>query len=396
MFRPNSLSMILLSGSLLGLGPITLDMYIPVAAGVGEDLGAAARLAQLTISVYLVGFALGQLVYGPLSDRLGRRPVMMAGLVLLGLASVVCLFAPNIEILIAGRFFQALGVSAGQVLSRAVIRDRHEGGDASRMLAYSTVFIGVLSATTPVLGGFISVWLGWRVVFAVHLGLALVFLLFVWRAFEETIPALNPTATQVGPFMRNVRRLVSDRNFSAYTAALCFMFGTMFAFITGSSFVFVEVFDLAPQNFGFVFTAIAGSFALGSLVAGRVARRVEGRTLLINAAFVVAAGGAAVEIIALSGHAGVFTITGPLTPVTFAMGFVVSIGFAGALAPHPELAGTASALIGFAQGAFSALAGVVVGFLFDGTAIPMTTMVAVLAAGVPISFLLIAPRGAAR
>lgn len=394
MFRPNSRSLILLTGGLLALGPLTLDMYIPALPGMTESLGTTASVVQLTVSVYLIGFALGQLVYGPLADRYGRRPAMMGGLVLFGLASVACLFAPNVETLIAARFFQALGVSAGQVMSRAIIRDQHEGSDISQMLAYSTVFIGATSATSPVLGSFLTVWLGWRVVFVIHVVVCAAFLLLIWRVFGETLRERDPLATRVGPMVRNVGRLLADRAFTAYMTSLCFMFGAALAFITGSSFVFVESFGLQTQNFGFVFTAIAGSFALGSLVAGRLARRIEGRTLFVRAAVAVALGGIALGAVALSGNAGVYSITAPFMVMTFAMGFTVSLGIAGALAPHAEMAGTASAVLGFTQGVASAVAGVLVGFLFDGTAVPMATTIAVLALGVPVSFLIIAPRRA--
>ncbi len=395
MFRPNSISLIFLSGGLLALGPLTLDMYIPALPGLAPSLGTTASLVQLTISVFLIGFAVGQLIYGPLADRFGRRPAMMGGLVLFGLASIVCLFAPNIETLIVARFFQALGVSAGQVISRAIIRDRHEGSDTSRMLAYATVFIGVASATLPVAGSFLSVWFGWRVVFAIHLGVSAGFLLLIWFGFEETIRRRDPAATRIGPMARNIVRLLADRTFSAYMASLSFMLGAALAFITGSSFVFVEVFGLQPQNFGFVFTGVAGSFAVGSLVAGRLVRRFEARHLFVGAGILVAVMGVVLEAVVLTGQAGVYSMTGPFMAMTFGMGFVLSLGIAGALAPHSEMAGTASAVLGFVQGAAAAAGGALVGFLFDGTALPMATTIAVLALGVPVSFLIIAPRRAA-
>jgi DHA1 family bicyclomycin/chloramphenicol resistance-like MFS transporter len=172
------------------------------------------------------------------------------------------------------------------------------------------------------------------------------------------------------------------------------MIGAALAFITGSSFVFVESFGVEPQNFGFVFTAVAGAFALGSLVAGRLVRRIDGRTLFVRAAIAVAAGGIVLAAVALLGGAGVFSITAPFTVMAFAMGFIISLGIAGALAPHSGVAGTASAVLGFTQGLAAASASALVGFLFDGTAVPMALTVAVLALGVPVSFLIISPRAA--
>ena len=390
--RPNSLFFILFVGGLLAFGPLTLEMYVPTLPLVADAFGVGAGPAQLTVSVYLAGFAIGQLVSGPLVDVFGRRPLLLGGMVLIAAASAICIVAPSIESLTVARFVQALAVSVGQVAGRAVIRDTHDPAGTARMLAFTMVVIGLTSAITPVAGGFLAVWLGWEVVFALHVVLALFFFVLIWRRFIETIPVRETLSRQVTITRRGIVRLVADRAFLSYTSSICFMFGSMFTFISAGAFMFVDVLGMAPANFGFVFTAISGSLALGSFLAGSLARRVDRRCMFVVASVAVAAISVAMAGVGWAGAGSITVLIVLLGAIGFAMGFVVALGMAGALAPHPEVAGTASALIGFSQGTFAAGMSAVAGLLFDGTVHSVLVPMAVLAVGVPLSFLLLAPR----
>ncbi len=392
MLRPNSLSFILFVGGLLAFGPLTLEMYVPTLPLVAEAFGVGAGPAQLTVSVYLAGFAIGQLVSGPLVDVFGRRPLLLGGMVLIAAASAICIVAPSIDSLTIARFVQALAVSVGQVAGRAVIRDTHDPAGTARMLAFTMVVIGLTSAITPVAGGFLAVWLGWEVVFALHVVLALIFFVLIWRRFTETIPVRESLSRQVAITRRGMVRLIADRVFLSYTASICFMFGSMFTFISAGAFMFVEVLGMAPAHFGFVFTAISGSLALGSFLAGSLARRVDRRRMFVAAAVAVATISVAMAGIGWAGGASIAVLIVLLGAIGFAMGFVVALGMAGALAPHPEVAGTASALIGFSQGTFAAGMSAAAGLLFDGTVMSVLVPMAVLAVGVPLSFWVLAPR----
>ena len=392
MLRPNSLSFILFVGGLLAFGPLTLEMYVPTLPLVAEAFGVGAGPAQLTVSVYLAGFAIGQLVSGPLVDVFGRRPLLLGGMVLIAAASAICIVAPSIDSLTIARFVQALAVSVGQVAGRAVIRDTHDPAGTARMLAFTMVVIGLTSAITPVAGGFLAVWLGWEVVFALHVVLALIFFVLIWRRFTETIPVRESLSRQVAITRRGMVRLIADRVFLSYTASICFMFGSMFTFISAGAFMFVEVLGMAPTHFGFVFTAISGSLALGSFLAGSLARRVDRRRMFVAAAVAVATISVAMAGIGWAGGASIAVLIVLLGAIGFAMGFVVALGMAGALAPHPEVAGTASALIGFSQGTFAAGMSAAAGLLFDGTVMSVLVPMAVLAVGVPLSFWVLAPR----
>jgi DHA1 family bicyclomycin/chloramphenicol resistance-like MFS transporter len=390
--RPNSLSFILFVGGLLAFGPLTLEMYVPTLPLVAEAFGVGAGPAQLTVSVYLAGFAIGQLVSGPLVDVFGRRPLLLGGMVLIAAASAICIVAPSIDSITIARFVQALAVSVGQVAGRAVIRDTHDPAGTARMLAFTMVVIGLTSAITPVAGGFLAVWLGWEVVFALHVVLALIFFVLIWRRFTETIPVRESLSRQVAITRRGMVRLIADRVFLSYTASICFMFGSMFTFISAGAFMFVEVLGMAPAHFGFVFTAISGSLALGSFLAGSLARRVDRRRMFVAAAVAVATISVAMAGIGWAGGASIAVLIVLLGAIGFAMGFVVALGMAGALAPHPEVAGTASALIGFSQGTFAAGMSAAAGLLFDGTVMSVLVPMAVLAVGVPLSFWVLAPR----
>jgi DHA1 family bicyclomycin/chloramphenicol resistance-like MFS transporter len=390
--RPNSLFFILFVGGLLAFGPLTLEMYVPTLPLVADAFGVGPGPTQLTVSVYLAGFAIGQLVSGPLVDVFGRRPLLLLGMVAVAVTSAVCIIAPSIETLTGARFVQAFAVSIGQVAGRAIIRDTHDPAGTARMLAFTMVVIGLTSAITPVIGGFLAVWLGWQIVFAIHVALAMIFFVLIWRVFVETIPVRETLARQIGMTRRGIVRLVADRIFLAYTSSICFMFGSMFTFISAGAFMFVDVLGMAPTNFGFVFTAISGSLALGSFLAGTLARRVEHRRM-----FLVAAGAVAVISVMMAGFGWAGAASIPLLiillgSIGFAMGFVVALGMAGAMAPHPDVAGTASALIGFSQGVFAAGMSAVAGLLFDGTVMSVLVPMAVLALGVPLSFLVLAPR----
>ncbi len=395
MLRPNSLMFILFVGGLLAFGPLTLEMYVPTLPLVAAAFGTGAGATQLTVSVYLAGFAIGQLVSGQLVDVFGRRPLLLVGMVLVAAASAVCIVAPSIETLTGARFVQALAVSVGQVAGRAVIRDTHDPAGTARMLAFTMVVIGLTSAITPVAGGFLAVWLGWEIVFAIHVVLATIFFVLIWQRFVETIPVRETLSRQVALTWKGILRLVADRVFLSYTASICFMFGSMFTFISAGAFMFVDVLGMAPSNFGFVFTAISGSLALGSFLAGTLARRVDRRRMCVTAGVAVAVISVAMAGVGLVGEASIAVLIVLLGAIGFAMGFVVALGMAGALAPHPEVAGTASALIGFAQGTFAAAMSAVAGLLFDGTVMSVLWPMAVLAVGVPLSFWLLERRTAA-
>ena len=388
MFKPNSLTLILLTGGLMAAGPLATDMYLPSLPSLTAVFATSVSMVTLTLTVYLAGYAVGQLTVGPFSDRFGRRPGLVIGMSLFAAASLACVFAPNIESLIAARFFQALGACSGQVVGRAAIRDLHDRAGVTRMFAYTMVIMGLSSMVSPLIGGYLSVWIGWRSIFVVLAIFGLIMAITVQRNFDESLAKANPLATRTGPMVRNFARLLRTRTFAGYTLSLCLIFSTLFTYLAGSSFVFIDVFGMAPQEFGLVFPAMAGTSVIGSLLTGRLAKRFEIPAMYGVAAAGAAAGGLALVIVTLAGG-GIVPHVVALSVVSFFLGILIPVGYAGALAPHPEMAGTATSLIGVLQSSFAMVAGYVVGVLFDGTPLPMSAMMAVLATLSLLSFLFV-------
>ena len=388
MFKPSSISLILLTGGLMAFGPLSTDMYIPSLPSLTEALGTTVSLVTLTLSVYLAGYAVGQLTYGPISDRYGRRPALLGGLVLFVVASAACVLAPNIESLIVARFFQAFGACSGQVVGRAVIRDLHTSEAVTRMLAYTMVIMGLTSTVSPSIGAFLSVWIGWQAIFALLTLFGIVMTVVVWRNLDESLAKPDPNATRAGAMLRNFARLLRTRAFAGYALSLCLIFAVLFTFLAGSSFVFIGVFGLSQQQFGLVFVAIGGTSVIGSVLTGRLAHRVAIPRMFGFASAGTAAAGIVLVLVALNGGGFVAHLV-PLCAVTLGLGILIPAGFAGALAPHPEIAGTASSLIGFLQSSFAMVAGYLVGVLFNGTSLPMAALIGVFTVLSFVSFVVV-------
>lgn len=389
--KPGSLTFVLFAGGLFAFGPLSTDMYIPALPTLAQTLDTTVPAVQLTLSVYLLGFAMAQLFYGPFADRYGRKPAILTGIGLYIIGSAICMTAGSVEVLVVGRFIQALGAAFGQVLGRAVIRDLVTPADSARVLAYATVIMGGTSLITPTIGGFVTVFLGWPYIFAVLLAYAGLLFLIVAFGFRESVPALNPDAIRIGPMLSNFGILLRHRVFLRNTVSVAFMFGVLFTFLSGSSFVFIDVYDVPTTRFGLIFTAMAGSFTIASAVVGRLGSKLPHERIYVAAAAVATLSALTGFALNVVGWTNVFALVGTMSLLSFAMGFMVPLAFAHAMAPYPAIAGTASALIGFVQSVFSAGMGALVGVLFNDTGVPMFGMIALLATAALVSFVAIRP-----
>jgi DHA1 family bicyclomycin/chloramphenicol resistance-like MFS transporter len=392
MFRPNTVTLALLVGGLVAFSPLSTDMYVPAFPALTESFGTEIGLVTLTLSLYLWAFAFSQLIYGPLSDRYGRKPALLAGLTLYVVTSIACALAPNIETLIVARFFQAIGACAGQVIGRAIIRDLHDGTAATKMLAYITVLMGATSMISPVSGGYLSVWLGWRAIFWFLTAYGIVFTLIIALGWKESNKNLDRNAIQPARTLRTFGSLLRDRVFTSYTISLSFFFAALFTYISSGPFVFIGVFGLEPQQFGLVFTAIASVFITSSMIMGRISHRVNVDRIYARAIVAAAFGGILMGIVSVSAYANIYTIVASFMIVTFSFGFMMPVSFSSALAPHAKIAGSASSLMGFLNSMFGAFAGALIGVLFNDTAGPTGIMIGVYCFLGMASYFILRPR----
>lgn len=376
--------LILLLGSLIAFAPLSIDMYLPGLPDIAREFGVSAGVAQYTLAAYFVGMAAGQLLYGPLADRFGRKPPLYFGLALYTVASLGCLIAPDVASLIGWRFAQALGGCACVVVPLAVVSDRFDQLTTARVLSRLMLVMGVAPILAPVFGSFFVAQWGWRSIFGLLAGAGFVALLGARFLLGESLPAPARRGAGVGAALRGYAGLLRQRDFVGLALVGGFAGAGMFAYIAGSSFVFIDLFGLSAQQYGAVF----GANALGLIVASQVNHALLGRwrsAQVLNVALAAMAlfGLAAGAVALLSGpqHTGTpGAMWALLLPV---FGFLVTIGAtspntsSSAMAVQRGGGGSASALLGTLQFGLGALAGALVGVLNDGSALPMAGVMAV-------------------
>ncbi|NMM45091.1 multidrug effflux MFS transporter [Rhodospirillaceae bacterium KN72] len=358
---------------MVAMGPISTDLYLPALPAIQAAFSADVAGVQLTLSIYLGTFAICQILFGPLSDRFGRRSVMMGGMAIYFAASLVCVFAPSLEILILGRFLQALGACAGPVIARAIVRDIHGPEAAGRALARIAAAMGIAPLIGPVLGGYLTAQFGWQSCFVLTSIAGGMVLVGGFLLMSETNPYLDATATAPRQLMRNIGGLLRDRRFVGYTLAGTASYCGLFCFISGSSFVFIGILGVPAEVFGFCFSAAVVGFIAGAQIAGHMSNRQRALTIgtLFNGVF-----GVALLIPVLAGIETVWTILVPMVLYLIGMGLVLPHAQAGAVGDFGRIAGTASSLFGTVQYAIAAVVGVVVGLFLDGSALPMALGIA--------------------
>lgn len=372
--RANTISLIAVLAGVLVVGEMATDMFLSSLPTLAFVFDATTSRVQLTLSVYLLGFALAQLFYGPLSDRFGRRIPLLAGTGLFVVATIGAALSTSIEMLIVFRFVQSLGGAAGYVIPLAIIRDMHDRDMAASMLARMGTVIGISPAIAPVIGGYLLVWLGWQANFVFLAAWGVFAMVLFALLIEESNRHPDPHALRPLRIVSNFGHLARNRTYLGYTLTMVFAFGTFFAFISGAPFVFIEVLGVAPQNFAWLITVQVVGFVAGTTLVGRLTRRFGIDRLFEMAVLMAALGGITTGLLPWLGISSVFGIIAPMVLFAFAMGFIFPLGTAGAIGPFPHMAGAAAALLGFLQSAVGAAFGVLVGVLHDGTVIPMTSV----------------------
>jgi MFS transporter, DHA1 family, multidrug resistance protein len=366
----------LVLGALSAFGSLSIDMYLPSFRAISLDLSASEAQVQLTLAVFFGGLGLGQTLYGPISDRYGRMRPLCFGLSLYVIASAACALAGTVEHLVAWRFVQSIGGCAGIVIARAFVRDRFDERESARVFSLLMLVMGLPPVLAPLVGGQILVLFGWRAVFWTLAAYGLACLAAALLVLRESLPLERRAGGGLGHALRVYARLLRDRGFMRYNLSGALGISGMFAYIFGSPFVFMQIYGVRPDRYGWLF----GLNALGLITASQlnhlILRGIAGARILSRALVVTSLAGVFVLAAAWTGAGGLPGLLLPLFVYVSSLGFVLPNVIAAALAAQGRNAGSASALLGAVQFGGGATVGMLLGLLGNGTAVPMAGLIA--------------------
>lgn len=373
----NSRSRLVLLGGLVALGPLSTDAYVSGLPAISSDLRASTSLVQLTITTSLLGLALGQLVVGPLSDALGRRRPLLAGLAVYATASVAAMLAPSVGLLIAARAVQGLGGAAALVIAYAIVRDTYEGTAAARAFSVLLLVTGIAPVAAPVMGAQLLHAAGWRSIFLALSVVSLALLIWAALAVTDPSPAQPRQAGGLHDTTALYRRLLKDRALVGFSAVNALIFGAMFAYIAGSPFVLEQLYGLSPRTYSAVFGINALGLVVAAQVSGHLVRRVSPhRMVAVGVAAAVAAGMALPVVTGLG--LGLWPLLAALFVVVSSVGLVAPNAAALALDDQAANAGAAAAVLGSSQFLLGGLAAPIIGLFSDHSATPLGAIMAIL------------------
>jgi MFS transporter, DHA1 family, multidrug resistance protein len=371
MLRPGTFALTALLAALSAVGPLTTDMYLPSLPDIARLLHASTAQVQLTISSYLIGFAIGQIIYGPFSDRHGRKPVLIAAVAIYCLATLACALSTSIEMLIVARFFQAVGGSGGVVLSRAIVRDLYSGARAGRELSVIASVMALAPVMAPVIGGALQTGFGWRASFFVLVAAGVIGIGVICLLLPETLANRAKEPVSPATMLGSYRIVARNRCYLAYMSLISCSYAGLFAWISGASFVLQNLYGLSPFNFGVAFALGSVGYMTGSAIAARLVGKLDIDLTTGLGGLALAAGGLGLIAAVGFGLTSTASVVIPVAVYLAGLGMVLPIGIAGAMSPFPERAGAASSLLGFVQQTTAAVCGAGVGVLLGHTAWPL-------------------------
>lgn len=375
---------------LMGFASISTDLYLPAMPLMAQSLVAETGMIELTISGYLIGFSLGQLLWGPISDRYGRRPSVAAGLVLFVFGSAGCALATSAQILIAWRVVQAVGACAGVALSRAMVRDFYQGNRAAQMLSTLITVMTIAPLIGPTVGGQIVALAGWRAIFWVLVGVGLATLCAL-MSIPETLPVARRNQEHLGLAMLRYLTLLKNRRLLGYVGTGAFLYAGMYAYIAGTPFAYISYYHVPVQKYGLLFAVgIVGIMLANMLNARLVLRHGYDRVLLVGC-YAGAFSALVTAFAAGSGWGGLWGLVIPLFIFASTTGLIVANSITGAMALFPERAGAVSALTGALQYGSGILGSGLVGLFADNTPWPMGWVIGVCGIGCLVSTRLLLP-----
>ncbi|PKO30784.1 MAG: Bcr/CflA family drug resistance efflux transporter [Betaproteobacteria bacterium HGW-Betaproteobacteria-9] len=338
---------VLVLSLLLGLQPVTTDLYLPALPAMTRGFGAAMSQAQLTLTALLLAFGLSQLVWGPLSDRFGRRPVLLGGTLLYVVASVGSTFSASMDQLIVWRALQGVAMGAGVMCARAIVRDLYAPVDGARIMSKGLTGLGVIACASAPLGGLLAQYLGWRMALMALAVFGAGTLLLVALRFEESLAQKNPRALEPITLLRTWWTILQNPTFWAFTLLATTSYGGLFTFLAASSFVFIQVLGLSQPAYGLAMFTMSLSYILGTFICRRLLPRFGVRKTVALAGVCTLTAGTSMGLLALAGVQHVAAIMVPFYGFMLAHGVHQPCGQSGAVGPFPQAAGAASALSGF-------------------------------------------------
>ncbi|WFE89808.1 multidrug effflux MFS transporter [Roseibium porphyridii] len=383
-------------GAVLGLlssvGPFAIDMYLPALPTIAMDLGTSVSASQASIMVFLIALGLGQLVFGPLSDQYGRKAPLFAGLIIFLAGSLGCLFAPTVEWLIGARFVQGMGAAAMGVIPRAIVRDRHTGHTATRLMSTIMIVVSVSPLFAPLIGSGLLQLGSWRVVFGLLCLLGIIGVFLTTSVLSETLPLENRRPVNVGTMTAGMAMLLSHRQFLCMSLVNSCGLASFFVFIASAPFIYTEVFGLTPTQFSLAFAINAMGFFGASQFAAPLSKRFGSQRLVFGAILGFASLTALLMFLSILGQTGLVTISTVLVVANACLGLVIPTASVLAIHDHPEIAGLASSVGGAMQWMSGAAVVLLVGPFFDETIITMTVAIAACGAAALICAVLATPR----
>jgi len=359
---PRSAAYLALLVGLASFGPVTMSIYTPVMPSVGADLHTTAENVKYTLTTYMLGFAVGQLFYGPLSDQFGRRPVLLFGLVFFAAATIGCSFAPEIGSLILLRVVQGIGAASGSVLSRALTRDAYDFNEMPRIMSWIALVLNIAPAISPSIGGFLGQAYGWRSTFWFVGGWGLLLLAVTTFGLRET-NKFKGSGAGLASLLSGSGTMLRDRRFLGYVLTLSFAFAINFGMLSGTPFILQDRLGFSPREFGLITLMSVTGFTAGSFANNRLIGRVMPITLLRIAGWFHVVAIAVLATFSLCRIETWWAITGPYMVLSFGSGMIGPNSSAGAVGLYPRLAGTASSWVGLAQMGMGAIGTVVVALL---------------------------------
>src|SRR5487761_432609 len=379
MIRSDSRVLVVLLGAMTALTALAIDMSLPALPALSAEFEASPERGQLTLSLFIIGYAVGQLFHGPLSVRFDRKPILIAGLVIYVGASIVCALSRSIDLLITARLVMGFGGCVGPVLARAVVRDHYGGPHAAQMFSSLTAVFALAPLIAPTVGGWLLVHFSWRAIFVVLTLFAGMLFVVIVFGFAESLKTPDLGALRLGRLARNYQTFLASRLCLGYALLNGLCWAGIFAFLSGSPFVFITIYGIAPEHYGFYFALSAVALVIGALSNKQLLRRQSHARMLCLGLSVTIIGGVIVLAACITRWGGAGGVMAGFMLYIWGQAVVAPNAMAAALEPVPHMAGTGAALMGVIQMASGAAAGYAVNALYDGTPVPMGAVILAMA-----------------